>query len=134
MLAIADSRFQSPLLAQAKRAGKIEQGFELPAAARNNTPERIAQALAPARERGLLPLFPFGTDFTATEQRLVPALARLRDSSPLALAALAARGLVAGQPSAQVRECLDRMGLDGASKPSELFYALLLRGALAATL
>ena len=81
-----------------------------------------------------MPLFPFGTDLTTTEQRLVPALARLRDSSLIALAALAARGLIAGRPSAQVRECLDRMGLDGASKPSELFYALLLRGALAATL
>ena len=41
------------------------EGFELPAACRDNTPERIARALAPAREQGLLPAFPFGTDFTA---------------------------------------------------------------------
>jgi acyl-CoA hydrolase len=131
MLAIADSRFQARLLAQAKRAGKIEQSFELPAAHRNNTPERIAQALAPACQQGLLPLFPFGTDFTATEQRLLPALACLREASPLMLAALAARGLVSGRPSAQVRECLDRMGVEKVSGPSDLFYALLLRGALA---
>jgi Acetyl-CoA hydrolase/transferase C-terminal domain len=133
MLAIADSRFQASLLAQAKRAGKIEQSFELRPEARNNTPQRITQALGPAREQGLLPLFPFGTDFTETEQRLLPALARLREASPLALAALAARGLIAGRPSRQVRECLDRMGLDRAAKPSEQFYALLLRGALALT-
>ena len=64
MLAVADSRFQDELLRQAKEAGKIEQGFELPAACRDNTPDRIARALKPAREQGLLPPFPFGTDFT----------------------------------------------------------------------
>ncbi|HMJ28133.1 MAG TPA: acetyl-CoA hydrolase/transferase C-terminal domain-containing protein, partial [Xanthobacteraceae bacterium] len=47
MLAVADSRFQDELLRQAKEAGKIEQGFELPAACRDNTPERIARALKP---------------------------------------------------------------------------------------
>jgi acyl-CoA hydrolase len=134
MLAISDSRFQAPLLARAKRAGKIEQSFELAPAHRDNTPDRITAALAPAHQEGLLPLFPFGTDFTAAEQRLLPALARLREASPLALVATAARGLVAARPSAQVRECLERMGLAGASKPSEVFYALLLRGALASTL
>jgi acyl-CoA hydrolase len=133
MLAIVDSRFQAPLLAQAKRAGKIEQSFELGAPYCNNTRARIAAALAPAHEQGLLPLFPFGTDFTATEQRLLPALARLREASPFALAAIAARGLVAGSPSAQVRECLDRMGVNGASSASDLLYALLLRGAIAST-
>ena len=52
MLAVADSRFQDELLRRAKDAGKIEQGFELPAACRDNTPERIARALAAAREAG----------------------------------------------------------------------------------
>src|SRR5262249_12823346 len=51
MLAVADSRFQDELLRCARDAGKIEQGFELPAACRDNTPERIARALAPARDR-----------------------------------------------------------------------------------
>src|SRR5438876_4671264 len=64
MLAIADSRFQDELLRRAKDAGKIEKSFELPAACRDNTPERIARALGEARE--LLPPFPFGSDFTAT--------------------------------------------------------------------
>jgi hypothetical protein len=131
MLAIADSRFAASLLARAKRAGKIEQSFALPQACRNNTPARIAQALLPAREQGLLPLFPFGTDFTPTEQQLLPALALLREASALRLAAIAARGLTSGRPSAQVRSCLDRMGVDKPSSPTELFYSLLLRGALA---
>ena len=46
MLAVADSRFQDELLREAKDAGKIEQSFVLPAAFRDNTPERIERALA----------------------------------------------------------------------------------------
>jgi hypothetical protein len=131
MLAVADSRFQDELLRQAKEAGKIEPGFELPASCRDNTPARIASALAPAREQGLLPPFPFGTDFTAAEQRLMPALRLLAAASPFRLARLAVRGFAA-QESSEVEECLVRMGLDKARTPNERFHAALLRGALEA--
>ena len=112
MLAVTDSRFQDELLARAKQAGKIEPSFELEPSCRDNTPERIARALEPARREGLLPRFPFGTDFTPAEQRLLPALVWLRESSALRLAALLAQGLLSPAPSEQVRECLARMGLD----------------------
>jgi hypothetical protein len=130
MLAVTDSRFQDELLRQAKDAGKIEKAFELPSAWRDNTPERIARALGPAREQGLLPLFPFGTDFTETEQRLIPALQLLEAASPARLAGLLARGLASGAPLPQVRECLARMGLERRSGLTEHVYAALLRGAL----
>jgi acyl-CoA hydrolase len=130
MLAIADSRFQKELLAQAKRAGKIEPDFVLPTAHRENSPERIARELEPARKAGLLPRFPFGTDFTSTEQRLLPALALLRASSPLQLAAIAAHGF-ATKPCPELQDCLARMGFDRPSGAREQIYALLLRGALA---
>ena len=130
MLAVADSRFQAGLLARAKEAGKIEKSFALPPECRDNTPEHIAHALLPAREAGLLPAFPFGTDFTEAEQRLLPALARLRASSPLKLAGLAARGLLSHGPSPQLRECLGRMGLDRRKTLKDRFYAALLLGAL----
>jgi acyl-CoA hydrolase len=133
MLAVADSRFQDDLLRRAKDAGKIEQSFELPRECRDNTPERIERALAPARESGLLPLFPFGTDFTETEQRLIPALQLLQQASPFSLAELLARGLAAPAPSSEVRECLARMGLGRRSGVTDHVYAALLRGALAAT-
>jgi acyl-CoA hydrolase len=132
MLAVTDSRFQDDLLARAKRAGKIEQSFALEPVFRDNTPERIARALAPAREQGLLPRFPFGTDFTPAEQRLLPALALLRASSPPRLAALLAKGLLSPAPSGEVRECLARMGLDRQSGLMDHVYAALLKGALAA--
>ena len=130
MLAVADSRFQDELLRQAKEAGKIEQGFELPAACRDNTPERIARALKPAREQGLLPPFPFGTDFTTTEQRLLPALERLRSLSLPQLAVLLARGFLSSATAPDIRDCLSRMALDHPSGPKEHVEAALLKGAL----
>ncbi len=133
MLTIADSRFQDELLRRAKDAGKIAREFELPVACRDNTPERIVQALAPARAQGLLPVFPFGTDFTATEQRLIPALRLLASASPLRLARLALRSLSSGTPSAELGECLARMGLETRLGAVDQLHAALLRGALAAT-
>jgi hypothetical protein len=130
MLAVTDSRFQNDLLARAKHAGKIEQSFELEPSCRDNTPQRIAQALAPAREQGLLPRFPFGTDFTATEQQLLPALALLRASSPLRLAGLLAKGIFSPAPSPQVRDCLARMGFERRSGVKDDIYGALLKGAL----
>jgi hypothetical protein len=130
MLAVADYRFQDKLLTRAKRAGKIEQHFELPGAWRDNTPERIARALAPAREQGLLPPFPFGTDFTAVEQRLIPALALLRASSPSRRLALLVKGLLSRKPPVQVADCLSRMGFERQASLKDRAYAALLKGAL----
>jgi len=130
MLAIADSRFQDELLRRARDAGKIEPGFTLPAHCRDNTPERIARALAPAREQGLLPVFPFGTDFTATEARLIPALELLRSASLPRLAGLLARGWLSGAPAKEASDCLARMRLDHPSGLREQAEAALIKGAL----
>jgi hypothetical protein len=92
MLGVADSRFQGELLNQAKAAGKIEKSFEVPAAYRDNTPKRIERALGPARTAGLIPPFPFGTDFTQIEQRLIPALTSLASASPIQIVSFLMRG------------------------------------------
>jgi acyl-CoA hydrolase len=129
MLAIADSRFQPELARQAKEAGKLPRGYEIPAAHRDNTPERIARALAPLQARGLLPAFPLGTDFTPVEQRLVPALSLLEDASHsrMKLLSLALQGFFA-QPDG---EALARLGLESPRRLSDRVYRLLLRAALA---
>lgn len=74
LLNVADSRFQPELLKQAKEAGKLEQSYEIPAAYRNNVPARLLEAMQPCRREGLLPAFPFGSDFTAEEEVLALAL------------------------------------------------------------
>jgi hypothetical protein len=131
MLQVADSRFQSELARQAKDAGKLPKGFEIPAAHRENFPERVSAALKPARDAGLLPTFPFGTDFTDVEQRLIPALQLLRDAqqSPSRLPGLLWQGFTR-RPDADDEECLARLGLDRPSTWSERGYRALVSAAL----
>ena len=132
MLAIADSRFQGELVRQAKDAGKLAKTFEIPAVHRENFPERIAAALKPAREAGLLPSFPFGCDFTEVEQRLIPALRVLQAAqrAPVQLAGLLWQGLTHA-PEAADEPCLARLGLDQPNSLVERFYRALVSAALA---
>ena len=51
MINIADSRFQEPLLAEAKRANKIDAAYRIPEEYRRNTPERLEEAFAAQRAR-----------------------------------------------------------------------------------
>ncbi|KRR15754.1 acetyl-CoA hydrolase/transferase C-terminal domain-containing protein [Bradyrhizobium retamae] len=132
MLAVTDSRFQNELVKIAKDAGKLPKEFEVPRAHRENFPERIADALKPAREDGLLPPFPFGSDFTEVEQRLIPALQLLREAQrmPLLLPGLLWQG-VTQPPDASNRECLARLGLDRPTTFAERAYRALVNAALA---
>ena len=131
MLGIADSRFQAELARQAKDAGKLPKNFEIPAAHRENFPDRIASALKPAREAGLLPSFPFGSDFTDTEQRLIPALQILQEAQrrPLRLPGMLWQGF-SRQPDAADDECLARLGLDAPATLTERAYRALVSAAL----
>ncbi len=132
MLHVTDSRFQEALLGEAKAAGKIDAAYQIPAAYRDNTPARIERALAPARERGLVPSFPFGTDFTPVELRLIPALTRLKaaSSSVASLCRLLWRGLRAGPISESDAECLERLGLRDATAVRDRIQRTLVRAVL----
>jgi hypothetical protein len=132
MLQVADSRFQDELARQAKEAGKLPAIFEIPKAFRENYPERIAEALRPARQAGVLPSFPFGSDFTEVEQRLIPALQFLQEvqRSPQRLPSLIWRGWRQRLQPADA-QCLTRLGLDKPSTWQERLYRALVIAALA---
>jgi Acetyl-CoA hydrolase/transferase C-terminal domain len=132
MLQVTDSRFQDELTRQAKDAGKLPAGFEIPPAYRQNDPDRIADALRPARQAGLLPFFPFGSDFTDVEQRLMPALQLLQEvqRSPRRLPALLWQGWTQ-RPEPADAECLARLGLDKPASWPEQVYRVLVSAALA---
>ncbi|MCP1756535.1 acyl-CoA hydrolase [Bradyrhizobium elkanii] len=131
MLQVSDSRFQSELMRQAKDAGKLPRSHEIPAAHRENYPERIGAALRPARDAGLPPSFSFGSDFTDVEQRLIPALQLLQQAqhTPLQLAGLLWQGM-RHPPDAADRECLARLGLDKPTHFAERAYRALVTAAL----
>ena len=129
LLAVADSRFQPDLLKAARDVGKIEAGYEIPAAHRDNHPERLALALKPAKDAELTPLFPFGTDFDALEQSMLPALGALQiaQASPARLADLFWRGLTRRAPGCA--PALARLGLAAPTALKDRLYATLFKGA-----
>lgn len=116
---IADSRFQDAFLAEAKAAGKVDAGYQLPQAARQNTPEALSEKLQPYITSGALLTWPFGSDLTDTEYRLRLALEWLapRSSGWRNRAALLAAAVFAAPAAKKHREALERMGL---TKPDSL--------------
>ncbi len=94
LLAVTDARFQDELASRARSAGKLARDWVVPDHARGNTPAALAERLVAERGRGLFEDYPFGSDFTEVEQRLVRALQYLkrRTRSRPALLADALRG------------------------------------------
>ncbi|APV51663.1 hypothetical protein BWI17_19370 [Betaproteobacteria bacterium GR16-43] len=121
LIGIADARFQDGLAQRAKAAGKLPADWQVPLAARANTPENLRKRLAPLQARGALPTFPLGTDFDATEQRLLPALQWLKDQSQRKYGLLLESFTAAAKPEDAV--ALERMEL---SNPKG-FEASMLR-------
>ena len=88
--------------------------------------------MGPARADGTLPAYPFGTDLTAEEIALSPAMTLLKNaqSSPLELARFMMRGAPWSPPTAQERTLLDRLELEAPKSAKERFTAALVLGAL----
>jgi acyl-CoA hydrolase len=132
MLDVADSRFQPELLGKAKAAGKIEQDYAIPPAFCDNTPERLHDALRPARQAGLFPDFPFGSDFTEVEATLAKALGRLKNAT--ASRAQRARTTLAALREASSSEAelpyLERLALDEPNGLGERLLQKLMLHAL----
>ena len=81
MLSITDQQFQADLLNTAKVNKKISSNFELDNEWQRNSATQLANTLQPFIQEGLLPDYPFGTDFTELEQTLIPVLQELQSIS-----------------------------------------------------
>ncbi|HEY8067762.1 MAG TPA: acetyl-CoA hydrolase/transferase C-terminal domain-containing protein [Burkholderiales bacterium] len=125
LIGIAEQRFQEPLAERAKAAGKLPRNWRVPDQAHGNTQEQLAARLAPLGARGLLPLFPLGTDFDVEEQRLVSALLWLEKHASDWRGRFALAGALLGTtPLPEHAPALARMGLD---KPQGVRERLLRR-------
>jgi acyl-CoA hydrolase len=131
MIGIADARFQDELADRARQAGKLDPDWRIPDRARGNTPESLEAAFAPFERRGLFERYPFGSDFTEVEQRLIPALQALKKLSASKLDLLAAAWR--GRPSEHAED-LARLGLASPGDLRERLYARLVAAALARSL
>lgn len=126
LLQITDARFQEELRARAVKAGKLDAQWQIPETARGNLPEKLEERLTAIGGAHSFPSFPFGSDFTATEERLIPALKYLKNLRRNRLRLLGAllRG-GRGEP-----EALEHMGLAAPTGLRERLLARLLRASL----
>lgn len=130
LIGIADARFQSGLLAQARLAGKIDPAWEIPARARHNTPAHISKALA-AGGADAFPRFPFGSDLDPLELQLARKLRVLKANLRNWPGRLAAVGqLLRGPRGKAARDGLQRLGLDQPQGFKQRLVARLVGAAL----
>jgi hypothetical protein len=132
MLAISDARFIDALAAEAKSHGKLAVDFKIPDAWRQHRPEKLSETLAPLVRKGVLPAFPFGSDFTEVERRLLPALEWLKSSSANWKGRWRLLKAVSrpGEAAADEPALLDRMGLAVPTKWADRLQRRLLQAAL----
>jgi acyl-CoA hydrolase len=130
LIAVADSRFQGELVAQAKAHGKLEASYEVPVQYRNNLPDVLEDRLQPWAEAGLLPPFPFGTDLTADELNIVAALKKLKHATehPGELLAVALKSFWEGKEAPKAY--LERLGLADAHSLKDAVIRMLFAGNL----
>ncbi|MFS8464157.1 acetyl-CoA hydrolase [Xanthomonas campestris pv. raphani] len=133
MAGICDARFQTALLAQASQSRKLRDVPEQAARAQRNTPQALEAALAPFRRDGSLPDYPLGSDFTDTEQRLLPALGWLKSATTGKTAALATLMRALLSRTAGDAACLQRMDLATPRSLGDRVQAKLLAYALQQT-
>ena len=134
MLQIADSTFQPILIAQAQRARKLVANYRLPEDAANNSSQVLQDIFRHQDLQPHFPEYPLGTELTATEQELVPALEWLQANTarPMSkLRVLLGAVLTGGAPMATA--AIDRLGLTQASNLSERLQRRLVNYALKAT-
>ncbi|MBK7006213.1 MAG: acetyl-CoA hydrolase [Burkholderiales bacterium] len=130
LINVADSRFQDELVKQAKAHGKLEASYQVPERYRNNLPGVLAEKLHPWAEAGLLPDFPFGTDFTDDELHIVRALKKLKHASnhPAELISLAFKSFWGGKEMPKAYQ--ERLGLADAHSFKDSVVRQLLAGNL----
>src|SRR5579859_401372 len=135
MLSITDARFIDALCAEAKAHGKLSADFQIPERWRNNRPEHLKEMLAPWKAKGQLTPFPFGSDFTDVEQRLLPALEWLKRRSATwrGKAEILRAAMVPGDAAGGEDEALGRMALARPSGVGEHVQRRLLKAALRQT-
>ncbi|MDC8744613.1 acetyl-CoA hydrolase [Xanthomonas campestris] len=133
MAGICDTRFQTALLSQASQSRKLRDVPEQAARVQRNTPQALEAALAPFRRDGSLPDYPLGSDFTDTEQRLLPALGWLKNATTGKTAALATLMRALLSRTAGDAACLQRMDLATPRSLGDRVQAKLLAYALQQT-
>lgn len=132
MLRITDADFQDGLLTAARAAAKIGSGHVSAVLERHNTPAFISDALQESRSAGFCQEYPFGSDFTAVEEKLLRALNLLKERTGTQRGRVStiAQTLLSRRTGASHAAELDRMELSRATSVREFVAQRLVAWAL----
>jgi len=127
LLNISDSRFQSGLIEQAQKVGKLPRDFRLDPRFTNNSPQRLQEIQV--RHPQLFPEYPLGCDFTEVERDVLRALNWLKSKFKLSEVMELGKAALDAPEAAAFPEHLERMQLANPEGLMEdLFQRLLLTG------
>ncbi len=130
MIEITDSEFQEALIKKAIQNKKLSPSYQLPAHARNNTKEKVTEFLRPYKKQGFFSPFPFGSDFTPVEEKILFALLLLKEALPFKTKMLGILQKGFNVDQTHYREILERMDLYFPKNFTEKIYQRVLLGAL----
>ncbi len=135
MICIADSRFQADLLSTAKQFGKLDQAWSIPAEYSENTPAGLKTRLKQGINDDSFPEWPFGSDFSTVELRLIKALGWLKKATKSRTALFLTIIKAVFRPLAiqEYEQEFERMHLLTVSAMQEKLYQRLLSLALQQT-
>ncbi|MCP4348909.1 MAG: hypothetical protein GY795_25800 [Desulfobacterales bacterium] len=137
LLNIADSRFQDELLQRAKSEGKLPGYYQIPDMYKDNLPQRLEENLSSHRKKGLIPAFPFGTDFTDEELAIGKALKSLKQKMSQGIGTKASsfgKAMAIRSTPEKAKPYLERLSLDNPATGKEkmmqkmVIYALASEG------
>ena len=133
LLNITDSRFQSDLLMQAKKNGKLPQNYEIPDCFKNNIPEHYNAIVQKIQNAGYFSPYPFGNELTPVETELQNAFLFLKYSSKFKLIKIMLSSFIQPELS-QYEPYLSRMNLAKPKSFREFIYKRIVIAALRQTL
>lgn len=130
LIEVADSRFQTELLAGVKASGKVRESYQIPEQYLNNYPEEISKIVSKWQARGCFPAFPFGSDFTAEEIALGTSLKEIKSlmAKPRSMLKAVIRSYMLKVDESEAKPFLERLNLShpNSTKDKILQHLLLL--------
>ncbi len=126
LIAIADAEFQDELIVQGQKMRKLPRHFKLQPRARANTPAHIERFKSEYAEH--FQSYPFGSDFSDVELKILGALKMLKNSGTIKIAQKALHGVFVSNQ--HFKDELMHMSLLPTRSLREKLWQLALKGAL----
>lgn len=132
LLEITDVEFQDSLIVRAQKSGKLAQAYRPTERMKMNTGTWVNHAIESLKSAGHLSEYPFGTEFTPVQQRLIGALSDFKGLSRSSVASALFKSVATGVgfSAAAYRDELEFLKLNSATGFKGLLGRQIVKAAL----